>query len=128
MKTRNIILLLSFSFLTAVTTLSQVPVIISQSTTIEACEGDSVTLNVSTDKAYDFQWYTALKDGTGFNSFTASLPYRISIFSQDGQLFSEKEISSRENQVIDIAMFGKGIYLIRIQSASASGTGKSVVL
>jgi hypothetical protein len=71
MKTRNIILLLSFSFLTAVTTLSQVPVIISQSTIIDACEGDSVTLKVSTDKAYDFQWYTALKEGTGFNSYTA---------------------------------------------------------
>ena len=38
------------------------PEIISQSKTIYACEGDLVTLKVITDKIYNFQWYTALKD------------------------------------------------------------------
>jgi hypothetical protein len=57
-----------------------------------------------------------------------TLPYRISIVSQYGKSIYEKEVSSREEQVIDVAAFGKGIYLIRIQSAAASGTGKFVVL
>jgi hypothetical protein len=57
-----------------------------------------------------------------------TLPYRISIVSQDGKPIYEKEISSWEEQMIDVAMFGKGIYFIRIQSDSASGTGKFVVL
>jgi hypothetical protein len=38
---------------------------------MNACEGDSVTLIVITDKAYNFQWYTALKNyENGFYNFT----------------------------------------------------------
>jgi hypothetical protein len=56
------------------------------------------------------------------------LPCIIGIVSQDGKLISEKEIKNTEEQVIDVSTYRKGIYFIRINSASATGSGKFVVL
>jgi hypothetical protein len=55
------------------------------------------------------------------------LPCRISIFSQDGRLITETKIKNREEQVIDVSEFEKGIYFIRLQSADVSGIGKFIV-
>jgi hypothetical protein len=48
----------------------QPPVILNQPTTVKACDGDTITLTVVTDSVYDYQWFTASKNGTSLFDLT----------------------------------------------------------
>jgi hypothetical protein len=54
-------------------------------------------------------------------------PGRITVIAQDGKLMSEQEIWNSGEYEIDLSAFGKGIYILRIESDAAIRTGKFVV-
>jgi hypothetical protein len=59
-----IISLLYVTYLTA-----QMPVILSQPTSVSACEGDSLSIEVIAEGKSKLQWFTAQKNGLGYYNY-----------------------------------------------------------
>jgi hypothetical protein len=61
---------------------AQTPVIISQPTSISACDGDSVSIVVIAEGNCSLQWFTAQKNGsafTNYNEIAGEISYRLTL-------------------------------------------------
>ena len=67
------------------------------------------------------------KDVVTINNFSSDPITQYTIISGDGRILSDEAVNGTERISIDLATFGKGIYLLRFKSANSEATKRVLV-